>query len=242
MAEGMPLDLVLFFSTGFLISLGHCIGMCGPLVGAFSLAQRPSNRSAWHLTPALLLYHTGRLAAYGFLGLAFGLLGSATQIAGRGQVLQGGLSLFAGCLMGLLGLGLLGWLPTQRWVESSRLGEALASRLARVIQRQDPGTRVILGLGNGFLPCGPVYAMATGTMAAANPLLGAAAMIAYGAGTVPILLGVGLGAGRINPKTQSWLNRLGVLLVLLIGLQLVLRGAAALGWLGHLKWGEFVFW
>jgi sulfite exporter TauE/SafE len=253
-----------------MISLGHCIGMCGPLVGAYSLAQssqqlilepgrEPSQnrdqesslasgqkqagkRQGWVLLPVLLVYHLGRLVAYGLIGLGFGLLGSAARLAGGGLVLQGSLSILAGLLMGLLGLGLLGWLPTQRWVESSQLGQTITSRLPGLLQTNHSGGRFLLGMANGFLPCGPVYAMALATVAAAKPVLGAGAMLLYGLGTVPVLLALGLGAGKLPPTTQARFFRVGAVLVLLIGLQLALRGFAALDWIGHLRFGEVVVW
>ena len=242
MAEAAPLDALLFFSTGFMISLGHCIGMCGPLVGAYSLAQREQGHRTWTLLPALLVYHAGRLGAYGLIGCAFGLVGSAARLAGEGQAFRGGLSICVGLLMGLLGLGLLGWLPTRRWVESNRLGQAVTDHFARILQIRHVGGRFLLGVANGFLPCGPVYAMALGSVAAAKPVLGGAAMVVYGLGTMPVLLALGLGAGRLAPAVQKRFNRAGAVLVLAIGLQLVLRGAAAFGWIGHLRFGEVVIW
>jgi len=59
---------------------------------------------------------------------------------------------------------------------------------------------------------------------------------------VPLLVVLGLGAGKIGPGLQKKFNSLGAVVVLLIAAQLGLRGAAALGWVGHLKWGEFVVW
>lgn len=32
-------DLLLVMTLGFLGNLGHCVGMCGPLTAAFSLAK-----------------------------------------------------------------------------------------------------------------------------------------------------------------------------------------------------------
>jgi len=242
MAEAKTLDGLLLLGTGFTISLGHCVGMCGPLVGAVSLAWRQQGRRYSALIPALLLYHLGRLGSYSLIGLAFGLLGTATQQAGQGRTIQGGLSLLAGLLMCLLGFGLLGWLPTQRWVESGRLGQAVAARFRGLLGRRDLGAALLLGAANGFLPCGPVYAVAAGTVAAASPLLGAGAMMLFGLGTVPVVLALGLGAGRLTPKAQGRFARIGALLVLLIGLQLILRGCAAFGWVPHLHFGELVIW
>ena len=67
-------------------------------------------------------------------------------------------------------------------------------------------------------------------------------MLAYGLGTVPALVVLGLGAGHIPARLRTRFFRLGALLVLVIGLQLSLRGLSALGVVPHLKFGEFVVW
>ena len=106
-------------------------------------------------------------------------------------------------------------------------------------QRRGAGAWFLLGAANGFLPCGPVYAVAAGTVAA-RPLAGAAAMLFFGLGTIPALLAFALGAARIGPAAQRRFNRLAAVVVLVIGAQLILRGAAALGWVGHLRFGSLV--
>ncbi len=97
-----------------------------------------------------------------------------------------------------------------------------------------------LGVANGFLPCGPVYVVALGAMAAGSPWRGAGAMLLFGAGTVPVMLALSLGVGRLSPRVQGRFNRVAAVLVLLIAAQLLLRGAAAFGWVGHLRFGEVV--
>ena len=77
---------------------------------------------------------------------------------------------------------------------------------------------------------------------AARPLAGAAAMLLFGLGTIPVLIAFALGAARISPAAQRRFNQLTAVLVLLIGVQLALRGAAALGWIGHLRFGSFVIY
>lgn len=242
MGETATLDALLFLTTGFFMSLGHCVGMCGPLIGAYAAAQSDDQQHRWRsLLPSMLVYHTGRVTAYAVIGLIFGLVGSVSRL-NDGIWLQGGLSLGAGLLMLLLGLGLIGWLPTQRWVESDRLGRLIGGRIRKLLGSRRVGGRYLLGVANGFLPCGPVYAMAVGTVAAARPLAGAGAMALYGCGTLPVLLVLGLGAGRLAPSLTRSFTRVGAALVLAIGAQLILRGAAAFGWVGHFRIGELVIW
>ena len=234
------LDAWLLLGTGLTISLGHCIGMCGPIVATFAMAQGAEGQRPVKMLGGFLTYHFGRLLSYGIIGAAFGLLGSATRLAGQGKMIQGGLSLGVGVLMALLGLGLAGWLPTMRWVESGRLSSFVSGKMRGLLARRDPGSRLLLGVGNGFLPCGPVYAVALGGSAAGSAWRGALAMLLFGAGTLPVLLALGLGAGRLSPRLQGRFTNIAAILVLLIGMQLLLRGAAAFGWIGHLRFGEFV--
>jgi sulfite exporter TauE/SafE len=65
-------------------------------------------------------------------------------------------------------------------------------------------------------------------------------MAMYGLGTLPVLVALGLGAGRVGPALQKRLTWLGALVVLLLAAQLGLRGAATLGWIGHWRLGEVV--
>jgi uncharacterized protein len=241
MAEAPVLDGLLYFTTGLLMSLGHCLGMCGPLLGAVALAQRPARPGLAAQVPGLLVYHAGRISSYAMIGLVAGILGATARLGGSLDW-QAGLSLGAGLLMVLLAAGLAGWMPTQRWVESSGLARRVGGVLQRALSSTRPGSRVVLGMANGFLPCGPVYAMALGALAAASPWRGAGAMALYGAGTLPVLLVFGLGAARLGPAVRRRLQGFGAAFVLLVGLQLMLRAAAAWGWVGHVRIGEVVLW
>lgn len=241
MAEAPALDGLLYFTTGLVMSLGHCLGMCGPLLGAVALAQKPARPGTLALVPGLLVYHGGRITSYASIGLVAGLLGGTASLAGNVHW-QAALSLTVGLLMVLLAVGLVGWLPTQRWVESDRVGRRVGGWLQGALHSRRPGSRLALGVANGFLPCGPVYAMALGALAAASPWLGAGAMALYGLGTLPVVLVFGLGAARLGGLVRRRLQGLGAVLVLLIGAQLMLRAAAAWGWVGHVRVGDVVLW
>lgn len=240
--ETLPFTFALLFGTGAAISLGHCLGMCGPLVGAVSVAQRRDGAGGWRLLARLLLYHAGRLSGYMIIGAVLGLLGSATLLTGDGKLVQGGLSVGVGLLMLLLGIGLLGWLPTQRWLESGPLQRLVAGRLSSLLNADTAPRRWALGLANGFLPCGPVYTVAMTSAATGTPGEGALAMLFFGLGTVPVLVALGLGAATLGARRRALFSRLGASLVLLMSAQLILRGLAAWGWVAHLRFGEVVIW
>ena len=237
-----PFEIPLLLLTGLLISLGHCVGMCGPLVTAYSAAQGRQDAPARRLLPRLMLYHGGRLSGYAVLGAGMALLGSTALLAGEGRWIQGGLSLLVGALMLLLALGLAGWLPTQRWVESGPWSRAVGRRIRGLLAADTAPRRYALGVANGFLPCGPVFTVAMTAAATGAAWKGAVAMLAFGLGTVPMMLAIGLGAARLGAQRRRVFNLIGTGLILLMAVQLVMRGLAAWEVAPHLRWGEFVIW
>ncbi len=224
---------------GVTTSLGHCIGMCGPLISTFSLAQGRNDHRLRSLLPALLIYHFGRLNAYAVIGLVFGLMATAAQAVGPSNEMRGSLFLLAGLLMVIMGLGLRGWLPTNRIIESSRLGRFASEKFMALVGTPSLAGRYFLGVANGFLPCGPVYAMAMAALTAPTPLHGAGTMVAFGVGTVPVLLAIGLGAGRLAPTLQRKFNLIASLLVIVVGLEFLFRAGKMFGLIEAIKWG---FW
>lgn len=237
-ATQSSVEFAVVFSTGAMISVGHCVGMCGPIAAAYSAAQGGVGRRA--LGTALLVYQLGRITTYAALGAAFGLLGSTLGWSQYGTAAQGGISLFAGALMVALALGLLGWVPTDRWLERGGLGGRVVCGLGRLLRTRSVAGRFGLGLLNGVLPCGPVYAMALAAAGTGSPGRGALVMLLFGLGTVPALLAVGAGTSWFAPRLRQRLYRVGAVLVLFLGVQLALRGSAAIGILPHLRFGELV--
>lgn len=236
-----PLTLALLLGTGFLMSLGHCIGMCGPIVAAVSMGQRAAGRGRFRLALASLTYHAGRIAGYGLIGVALGVIGSAAFLPGA-RAYQGWFSIASGLLMILLGLGLLGILPTRRWVESSRAGRIVAARMRGLLGARSHAGLLLLGFANGFLPCGPVAAAAVSAAATRSPVHGGLSMLAYGLGTIPALVVLGLTAGTLAASVRGRLFRLAAFLVLVMGAQLGLRGLHAIGVIGPMRLGGVVLW
>ncbi len=174
----------------------HCVGMCGGIVGALGLGL-PAGRPGW---PLLLAYNLGRIGSYTLAGaLAGGVMAAAGDLLAVRQWQQG-LMLFAGVFLILMGLYLAGWWGLLRRVEAAggmfwRRIEPLGRRLLPV---RSPGQALVLGAVWGWLPCGLVYSVLIWAMAAGSAAEGAGLMLAFGLGTLPNLLAMGLFADRLR--------------------------------------------
>jgi len=236
------ITLLAAVGIGLTTSLGHCIGMCGPLVSTYSLAQGKVDGRLRSLVPGLLMYNLGRVNTYAIIGLAFGLLAAAAHAAGPGPKVRGALFLISGLLMVFMGIGLAGWLPTAHLVQANPIGRWISRRFMGLIGTRSMMGRYLLGMANGFLPCGPVYAVAVSALAAPTPLHGAGTMAAFGLGTVPVMLAIGLGAGRLAPALQKRFNLVASILVFIVGLEFLFRAGKMFGLIKAIKWGFIPIW
>ncbi|WP_010490137.1 sulfite exporter TauE/SafE family protein [Pseudomonas sp. S9] len=198
-----------------LLGGGHCLGMCGGLMSALSLAIPPEQRSKRFRF--MLAYNLGRISSYTVAGLLIGLAGVAVASSPAAMLLR----VAAGILLICMGLYLAGW-----WSGLTRI-EALGRGLWRYIQ---PLTRrfmpvdsmpraLILGGLWGWLPCGLVYSTLLWASSQGNALYSAALMLAFGLGTLPVLIATGMAAEHINRFLRTKGVRVaGGLLVIVFGI------------------------
>jgi sulfite exporter TauE/SafE len=183
----------------------HCVGMCGGIVAAFSLrADGRHPPFSFHLA-----YNLGRITSYALFGALAGALGASFKLA-QFLPLQTVLYVLAQLVMILLGLYLGGW---SRWVlVFERAGGALWRRVQPLFKRLLPVSNLpgalVAGMAWGWLPCGLVYSVLVSALAAGSAPSGAALMLAFGLGTLPNLLGMGLFARSLQPFLQQlWVRR-----------------------------------
>lgn len=198
-----------------LLGGGHCLGMCGGLMGALSLAI-PAERRHQRLQ-LLVAYNAGRILSYTAAGLLLGLAGWVIASGPLATVMRS----LAGLLLIAMGLYLAGWWSGLTRIEA--LGRGLWRRLQPITRRFMPITSLpralLLGGLWGWLPCGLVYSTLLWAASQGDALRSAALMFAFGLGTLPVLLATGLAAERL----AGLLRRRGVrvaggLLVMLFGL------------------------
>lgn len=196
MIDWLP-GLISAFTLGLLGS-GHCLGMCGGLMGALSLAAAPGERSRWQL---MLGYSLGRVLSYALAGLILGSLGLAVAQTPAITALR----TLAALLLVAMGLYLAGW-----WHGLIAI-EALGRGLWRYVQPLSKpllpvrGLVQALGLGAvwGWLPCGLVYSALLWSAAQGNALQSAVSMLAFGLGTCPLMLATGYASQGL----RTWLRR-----------------------------------
>ena len=171
----------------------HCAPMCGGFVlgqVADRMARMPAAALCeWRRVgaAALLPYHLGRITTYAALGAAAGLSGGfVPRLSGVLLLLAASLFLMQGLRRIAPGLYLPGLDRTPPgWGR-------LIRRVTGGLDRDRPVPGYVLGVALGFLPCGFLYAALVAAAASFNPWTGAAGMAAFGLGTVPALVVVGL--------------------------------------------------
>jgi sulfite exporter TauE/SafE/plastocyanin len=215
------------FVVGLLTSF-HCVGMCGGInlsqciPAAAAKAGNSSSptvpRKALATIVPSLQYNLGRVAAYTLVGALVGALGSVIVFNGY---MRGAVQLAAGVFMVLMSLGMMGILPGL-----SALGLRLPAPVSRLLGKLplDGKSPLFVGLLTGLMPCGPLQAMqlfALGSGSAAN---GALAMLAFAAGTLPLMLGLGGLASALSARFAKRVMTVGACMVMLFGLLMFSSG------------------
>jgi len=221
------LTLPLAFLAG-LAGAGHCLTMCGGLVGGLFLAGGGARRVWPHIA-----YHAGRVLAYTLLGALAAGIGQAIVLTGGIGRAQGVLYIVAG-----VGVMLAGALAMRGSVGCARKGHAgfasaAAQRLCGAactdgggsVRTAHPTFSALAGFLNGLMPCALVFSLTLKAATAPSIATGAAWLFAFGLGTVPAMLLAGVLAHWLGGQSLLWLRRVGGLVAIALGVQAVWAGA-----------------
>jgi hypothetical protein len=212
--------IVAVFFVGLLGGV-HCLGMCGSIVGILTAqlpAPSPGGRGADRLAPAgardrrslarwpfHLAYNGGRLASYAAAGALVGAVGQAGLLFRDEVPVQHLLFALSSLMLVALGAYLAGSGKLVRRIEY--LGGGLWRRIQPLTKRllpvSTPQRALLLGMLWGWMPCGLVYSVLLTALASGSAQDGAAIMLAFGLGTLPNLLAIGLFWERIRGWVQS---------------------------------------
>lgn len=194
-----------------LVSSAHCIGMCGGIMGALTMAIPAQAKTArWMI---LVAYNLGRISSYMVMGVLVGLFAEQFAALGGGVILR----VLAGTLLIAMGLYLADWwrgltkletVGRYLWIYIQPLGK-------RLMPVNNLPQALLLGALWGWLPCGLVYAALALAMTQPAPLLAGTAMLAFGLGTLPAVLAAGIAAHQLTRIMQQRRVRVGLAIIIM---------------------------
>ncbi|WP_199053007.1 sulfite exporter TauE/SafE family protein [Aquitalea sp. ASV15] len=190
----------IIFLTG-LLGGGHCMGMCGGIITALTL-NLPAGQRRWLI---LLSYNIGRIGSYVLVGVLLGGLAGAGLSLLTARPAQLALLVLANLMLIAMGLYLAGLSSAITALE--KLGRPVWARLqpllARLLPIRSPRTALLAGMLWGWLPCGLVYSASLSALASGKATQGGLLMLAFGLGTLPNLLLMGVFADTL----RQWLQQ-----------------------------------
>ena len=196
----MPFDPA--FTSSYLVafvmglfSSMHCIGMCGSIIGTLTLSLSPAIRNhKKRLLPFVFNYNFGRITSYTIAGALTGVIEVLLTLplgeAHGHRVLQ----LLSAIIMASAGLYIAGWFPRFAYIEKAGvfLWKQLEPYGRKLIPVKNLTQAYLFGMVWGWLPCGLVYAALALAATAGDVSKSALTMLAFGLGTLPAVMGVGI--------------------------------------------------
>lgn len=226
-------SIIAVFFVGLLGGV-HCLGMCGSIVGVLTL-QLPKDGAHW---PFHLAYNSGRIASYTLAGLLVGAIGQAGLLFRDVVPVQHLLFALSSLMLIALGLYLAGIWNMVRHIEQAGglLWQHIQPLTRSLFPITSPARAFLLGTLWGWLPCGLVYSVLITALASGHAQSGALIMLAFGLGTLPNLLFIGLFWG----SCRHWIQSPGVrliagLIVMALGIYGLMKVSyvfAEYGWAG----------
>jgi len=182
------MNLWLIFISGLTIGGLGCLAVQGGLLASVSADRHPLKSA--------LAFIVVKLIVYTILGA---LLGGFGRVINFSDSVQAFLQLFAGIYMLLIAADLLNLHPFFR-----RFIITPPRFLARLVRDESKSkdffAPAFLGGMTIFIPCGTTLAMEALALSSASPFLGAAIMAVFTLGTIPLFVGLGFVANKINPR------------------------------------------
>lgn len=207
----------MLFVAGLFTSV-HCIAMCGGI----NLSQCAGCSGCENKLKPSFLYNLGRVVSYTVLGGVVGALGSVFSIS---LTFKAFISLIAGAFMIIMGINMLGIMPLLR-----KIMPRLPKNLTDIIdsKKNDKGP-FIVGLLNGFMPCGPLQAMQLYALGTGSFLSGALSMFIFSLGTVPMMFAFGAFSSILSSKFTKQMMKISAVLVIILGIVMGNRGFSLAG-------------
>lgn len=202
------IELLSLISIAFFASLGHCVGMCGGIVLAYSAKlYQPKDISSptfyiLSQLPFHFIYHAGKTTSYSALGFIAGFLG---HIAMPSAAFKHTILLIIGVLLVICGMAVGKFFPLHIKGFNPPFLEKILNLMRTNLLKNTKCNLYILGLCNGLLPCGIVYYFLLIATAAGSALNGAQVMAIFGICAMPSLLVLGLASTALQRLRKPFL-------------------------------------
>ena len=210
-------DYTLAFIAGFLGS-GHCLGMCGALVSGYFM-----NAGKHRSYLPYFMYQMSRISVYTLVGFAAAALGVVIVSSGLFGKIQSFLQMFIGLVVIVLAFGILGWIPFQGSIKLLPM-QLLRKGYARSRTQGPIAGALLAGLLNGTMPCPLTFAMAVKATTAATIYEGGALMLAFGAGTLPMMVFISVAFGKMSANLRGLMLKSAALIMVFMGSNTFYRG------------------
>lgn len=217
LVEVIDLDIrqsyFMLFVVGILTSF-HCVFMCGGI----AMSQAVGKQSTGDNIKSSLAYNIGRVISYTIIGGIVGGIGSLVMVT---EGFRGAVTIGAGVFMLLFGLKFMGLVKLPKFKRRKQLSQ---------LTKEEPyQNNFVVGLLNGFMPCGPLQTMQLYALGTGSILAGSLSMLAFSLGTVPLMIGIGFFTSSLNRGQSAKLMKVSALVVMLLGFVMVNRGLALYG-------------
>jgi uncharacterized protein len=217
------ISVISIITIALLGSFGHCIGMCGGIVVAYSSTKIKSEYNKVTQSVAHLLYSFGRVTTYTLLGAIFGFVGGVVSFS---NITSGVMLLITGLMMILVGFSLLGKVKFLSFLEQTCSKSSFYQKNFKALLGSNSlFSFYLLGLLNGLLPCGFVYVFAITAASTGSAFWGAVVMFIFGISTIPALFFLGFFIGLFKQSNlRDTFIRIASILVIIFGIYIAYQG------------------
>lgn len=215
-----------------LVTSIHCVAMCGPLVLTYAVKGAEEGLLVKRMLPHVA-YQSAKILSYMLVGFILGSIGSVLDLGG----LRGWVTVFAGAFMVFLGLQMTGNIPALNRFSirpPKAFAKAIGSLRNKAAADEAAGhvsiaTPITFGLLTGLMPCGPLITAQVAAAGTGAPVTGALAMLGFGLGTAPLMLGFGAVSGMLSVTVKRRMMVVAALVVAVLGVVMLNRGLNLVG-------------
>lgn len=210
-------SFVMLFIVGILTSL-HCVGMCGGIMLTQTIDKENLICDKKSSLKVSLKYNLGRVLSYTLLG---GIIGSIGSVFSLSMKMQGYIQLFAAIFMILTGLKMFGIKLLSNFKFNIPIFKGKCNKNGK--------NPFLIGILNGFMPCGPLQTMQLYALGTGSFILGSLSMFIFALGTLPLMLGFGFISSMLSKKFSNKIFKYSGVFIIILGLSMGQRGLALTG-------------